>query len=569
MPRIPSSTSSALLCPFPHQTIRPQFQCRDAPFAMAEPRNRNPVIVLLPAEQLLRELLLECAQNLPGLDIWITGGWVRDRLLGLPSSDLDLALSNMTGRAFGAFLQHFSARPDVESKYRQRAAELAIPDSRFTRFHVMEKNAGAAKNLETAGGKLFGLDIDLANLRKEVYDGQSRNPQMEFGTPEEDAFRRDATVNSLFYHLGKQEVVDLTGLGLHDLDARIMRTPLDPQRTFMDDPLRVLRLIRIGSKLGFAIDPEAMRWIRHDEVRRALDTMIKRDRINIEVFKMMNGPDPGVAFQHLFEAKLYTPVFLRLDSPLVQALQAEFPVLGEATSSPSWPTSWPRAYRLLNQVLKNEIGSVNIRHMVQSAQNAELAWTMAAYAPLAGARRSSQKQAVQEATAALRLPARLSKLLEAALTNFDSIRAIVDTVAEARPPPRSSTVGIALRSWGPTWSTQVTYVMLAEAVYDVEDHDEPSLLDGPVVEKYSAFADFVTDMGLWDAQALRPCLDGKEILDLFGWGVGGRFLKDVLDGLVAWQFDHQHAGIEDAKAWLHEEGEQLGVPLGRGAGSEG
>ena len=536
---------------------------------MAEPRNRNPVIVLLPAEQLLRELLLECAQNLPGLDIWITGGWVRDRLLGLPSSDLDLALSNMTGRAFGAFLQRFSARPDVESKYRQRAADLAIPDSRFTRFHVIEKNAGAAKNLETAGGKLFGLDIDLANLRKEVYDGQSRNPRMEFGTPEEDAFRRDATVNSLFYHLGKQEVVDFTGRGLEDLDARIMRTPLDPRRTFMDDPLRVLRLIRIGSKLGFAIDPEAMFWMRHDEVRRALDTMIKRDRINIEVFKIMNGPAPFVAFQHLFEGNLYTPVFLRLDSPLVQALQAEFPVLRETTSAPSWPTSWPRAYRLLNQLLNNETGSVNIRRMVQSAQNAEHALTMAAYAPLAGDRRSSPKQVIQEATTALRLPAKLSKLLEAALTNFDAIRAIVDTVAEARPSPRRSTVGMALRAWGPTWSTQVTYVMLAQTVYDGEGHDEPSFLTGPVVAKYAAFGDFVADRGLWDAHALRPRLDGNEILDLFGLGTGGRFLKDVLDGLVAWQFDHQHAGIEDAKAWLQEGSERLGVLLGRGAGSEG
>jgi tRNA nucleotidyltransferase/poly(A) polymerase len=430
----------------------------------------------------------------------------------------------------------------------------------------MEKNAGAAKNLETAGGKLFGLDIDLANLRREIYDGQSRNPQMEFGSPEEDAFRRDATVNSLFYHLGKQEVVDLTGRGFEDLNARIMRTPLDPRKTFMDDPLRVLRLIRIGSKLGFAIDPEAMHCMRNNEIRRALDTIIKRDRINIEVFKMMKDPDPVVAFQNLFEANLYTPVFLHLDSPLVQSLQAEFPALGQAASAP-WPTPWPRAYQLLNQLLNNGIGS-NLSRMVQSEQNREHVWTMATYAPIAGARRSMLKQAVPEATAATRLPTRLSKLLEAALSNFDSIQAIVDAVAKANPPPRS-TVGMALRSWGPTWGIQVTYVMLAQAVYEYGGYDDDlSLLTGPVVEKYSAFADFVADRGLWDAHSLRPCLDGNEILDLLGLREGGRFLKDVLDGLVAWQFDHQHAGVEDAKAWLREERERLGVPLGRGAGPE-
>ncbi len=525
---------------------------------MAEARN---AVVLLPAEQLLRELLLECAQQFPGLDIWITGGWVRDRLLGLPSSDVDFALSNMTGRAFGGALQDFTARPEIESKYHQRALDLGIPDSesRFTRFHIMEKNVGAAKNLETAGGKLFGLDIDLANLRTEVYDGQTRNPQMKFGTPEEDAFRRDATVNSMFFHLGRKQVVDLTGRGLQDLDAKIMRTPLDPRQTFMDDPLRVLRLIRIGSKLGFAIDPEAMDCMRSDEVQRALDTMIKRDRINIEVFKMMRDPAPAVAFQHLFNANLYTPVFLRLDSPLVPALQAEFPIL-EQSSTP-WPACWPHAYNLLNHLLNDKSGR-NLPRIIQSAHsNPENIWTMAAYAPLAGARRSMQKQIVQEATDALKLPAKLTKLLEAALTNLDAIQAIVDTIAGATRPSRS-TVGMALRAWGPTWASQVAYALLVGVVYTGENYDEKSPLTGAVVRKYSAFADFVTDEGLWEAHALRPLLDGNEVLELFGLRAGGRFLKDVLDGLVAWQFDHRDAGVEEAKVWLLGERVMLGVPMG-------
>ncbi|KAM3558504.1 hypothetical protein MY1884_003965 [Beauveria asiatica] len=126
----------------------------------------------------------------------------------------------------------------------------------------MKKNAIMSKKLETAGGRLFGLDVDLVNLRKEVYDGQTRNPDMEFGTAQEDAFRRDATVNALFYNLKKQQVVDPTGRGLKDLDAKIMRRPLDPMQTFMDDPLRVLRLIRVGSKLGFSIHPEAASCMR-------------------------------------------------------------------------------------------------------------------------------------------------------------------------------------------------------------------------------------------------------------------------------------------------------------------
>ncbi|KAM3558490.1 hypothetical protein MY1884_003951 [Beauveria asiatica] len=124
----------------------------------------------------------------------------------------------------------------------------------------MKKNAIMSKKLETAGGRLFGLDVDLVNLRKEVYDGQTRNPDMEFGTAQEDAFRRDATVNALFYNLKKQQVVDPTGRGLKDLDAKIMRRPLDPMQTFMDDPLRVLRLIRVGKyETGGGHDAESSR----------------------------------------------------------------------------------------------------------------------------------------------------------------------------------------------------------------------------------------------------------------------------------------------------------------------
>ncbi len=89
-----------------------------------------------------RELLLECAKHFPGLEIWITGGWVRDRLFGIPSSDLDFALSAATGREFGKFLEEFTAKPEIESKYGRKAVELGIPDSHFSKFHIMERNSG-------------------------------------------------------------------------------------------------------------------------------------------------------------------------------------------------------------------------------------------------------------------------------------------------------------------------------------------------------------------------------------------------------------------------------------------
>ncbi|KAH9890775.1 putative poly(A) polymerase [Xylariomycetidae sp. FL2044] len=526
---------------------------------MAEGRR---TIALLPSEALLREFLLECAQHFPGLEIWITGGWVRDRLLDIPSADLDIALSHVTGREFGKFLEAFSATPEIESKYSKRATELGIPDARFTKFHLIKRNAAALKKLETAGGKLFGLDVDLVNLRKEVYDGQSRNPDMVFGTAEEDAFRRDAAANALFFHLERREVVDLTGRGLRDLDARILTTPLDPHQTFMDDPLRVLRFIRLGSKLGFAIHPEALRCMKRDDTRRSLDTMIIRDRINAEVFKMMRGPNPAVAFQHLFKCNLYAPVFLRLDSPLLRLLQTGSPTLGSPESTP-WPGTWPRSYRLLDLILKSQC---RLSHLIKSEDNCHL-WVMAAYAPIAALRHNKLQEAIQEMTNAIRAPTKVSKILEAALRNFDSIQSAVDMVT-ARPAnaPLRSAIGMSIRSWGLHWRAQLTYVILAHAVYaspsEFPDDNLPNdeLNAWPQLRRYLAFAEFVCDEDLADAYLQCPLLKGNEIQVLFGLQKGGKFLKHAIKDLIAWQFDHVEGTIEEAKAWLIDQRERWDIP---------
>ncbi|ENH62962.1 CCA tRNA nucleotidyltransferase, mitochondrial [Fusarium oxysporum f. sp. cubense race 1] len=110
-------------------------------------------IDLLPAEELLRDLLLECRQQLatPELEVWITGGWVRDRLMGIPCSDLDIALSTMTG----------------EASYQQRALDLGIEFKKFNGFHSTKKNLDKSKKLETAVGRIFGLDLDLVNLAQD------------------------------------------------------------------------------------------------------------------------------------------------------------------------------------------------------------------------------------------------------------------------------------------------------------------------------------------------------------------------------------------------------------------
>ena len=249
-------------------------------------------ITLTKKEDLLRRFLLDCTERLPvelRPELRFAGGWVRDKLLELPSHDIDVALSSMTGAEFGKHLQEFSSKHG--GRYESEAAALGI-SAQLRSLNYIAENPEKSKHLATMTTRFLGFDLDFANLRKETYSDTSRNPEMEFGTPEEDALRRDATINALFYNLHTQEVEDFTPRGLSDLDKKIIRTPLEPYQTFKDDPLRVLRLIRFASKYEFEVDPEALAAMKDKSIHHALKIKISRERVGVEVEKMVSGPHP-------------------------------------------------------------------------------------------------------------------------------------------------------------------------------------------------------------------------------------------------------------------------------------
>jgi hypothetical protein len=232
-----------------------------------------------------------------------TGGWVRDKLLGVDSKDIDVAINNMTGLQFGLKLQDYLRRHAEKYSVGREETRLTTEGSpsagggladeksrsREVSLHKIEANPERSKHLETVTTKILGLDIDLVNLRTETYSEDSRNPQVSFGTAEEDALRRDATINALFYNLNSSSLEDFTCRGLSDLRSKIIRTPLEPRQTFMDDPLRVLRLIRFASRFGFDIEESTRRAMDDDAIRSALLMKISRERVGIEIEKMLTG----------------------------------------------------------------------------------------------------------------------------------------------------------------------------------------------------------------------------------------------------------------------------------------
>jgi tRNA nucleotidyltransferase (CCA-adding enzyme) len=250
-------------------------------------------IQLDPREKQLKHLLLDVAAHIDrtrakqhGDQVILrwAGGWVRDKLLGRPSHDIDVAINSMTGEVFGNELRHFCEHPENVAKHSLQPEDIG-------RLHKIAKNPEKSKQLETATVRLFGLDVDFVNLRTEKYTEDSRNPQVDFGTAEEDALRRDATVNALFYNIHTGEVEDFVG-GVPDIEAGIIRTPMDPFQTFMDDPLRVLRLVRFASRLGFSIAPSTKELMGNARVLAALRAKISRERVGTELEKMLKGKPP-------------------------------------------------------------------------------------------------------------------------------------------------------------------------------------------------------------------------------------------------------------------------------------
>ncbi|KAI3839319.1 hypothetical protein MKX03_031029 [Papaver bracteatum] len=193
----------------------------------------------------------------------VAGGWVRDKLLGKQSVDMDIALENMMGEDFCKKVNEYSL----------------FVGEKDQKIGIVESNPDKSKRLQTAVMEVLGIQIDFVNLRSERYNQNSRIPSVEDGSPKEDAYRRDLTINSLFYNIKEKTVEDYTGRGILDLRSGRIVTPLDPMVTFLDDPLRVFRAIRFAARFGFVLDEGLREAAASEKVRDAIASKISRERI--------------------------------------------------------------------------------------------------------------------------------------------------------------------------------------------------------------------------------------------------------------------------------------------------
>ena len=212
------------------------------------------------------------------------GGWVRDKLLKCNSDDIDLALDTMTGEEFGESLQKYFETIKQEN--------LSIGK--------IQENPDKSKHLAAVTFKIGNIEFDAVNLRTETYSSDSRVPTMSFGTPKQDAFRRDLTINSLFYNINLDIIEDFTNEGIKDMINGIARTPLNAMITYRDDPLRVLRNIRHAiTKLGFKLDDDIINAAQNAEIHQLLARKVSPERFAIEFEKMLKGYNVWIALDCL------------------------------------------------------------------------------------------------------------------------------------------------------------------------------------------------------------------------------------------------------------------------------
>ena len=239
-----------------------------------------------------------------GVETYVVGGYVRDLFLERPSKDIDVVV---VGSGIG-LAEAVAARMG-------KGAHVSV-------FH----------NFGTAQIHWHGEEVEFVGARKESYSHDSRKPIVEDGTLEDDQQRRDFTINAMAVCLNRERFGELIDPfdGIWDLQDRLIATPLDPDITFSDDPLRMMRCIRFATQLNFEIEPETLEALHRNRERIRI---ISQERIIDELQKIMASDSPARGWELLFQCGLLDIIF-----PELAAMQGVETVAGRAHKDNFWHT---------------------------------------------------------------------------------------------------------------------------------------------------------------------------------------------------------------------------------------
>lgn len=541
---LPQSNAPTLLLPLhshrPAKTLlliaTPSFRCCGcAPMSTLLVRDK---IHLSDTERAIFDRLLATLRHFSlQTQLRVAGGWVRDKLLGKECYDIDIALDNMMGTEF----------VDKVREYLLSIGEDAQG------VCVIESNPDQSKHLETARMRLFDMWIDFVNLRSEEYTENSRIPSKQrFGTAEEDAYRRDLTINSLFYNINTDSVEDFTKRGISDLKSGKIVTPLPPKATFLDDPLRVLRAIRFGARFEFTLDEDLKVAAACDDVKDALAAKISRERIGTEIDLMISGNQPVKAMTYICELTLFWIVF---------SLPPEFE-----------PTISDGCERLCISCLD---AAWNLIHLLGgstfTAEQQRLMLCAAMFLPLRDTTyrekkakkipvvnhiiRESLKRKAKDAEMVLNLHQASHKFLslipclvssdDVQVVDHDWMRDLVDVPVSSRVRVQT---GFLLREVKDYWRVALLISTILHHPIDIKD--EPSQLKKRS-DLFNTVENSIIKLGLEKVWDIKQLINGKDVMDALQLK-GGPLVKQSLDKAMAWQLAYPSRTAEECIEWLRE-----------------
>lgn len=473
----------------------------------------------------------------------ITGGWVRDKLLGQGSHDLDIAINKMSGELFAHGLNDYLLQN--YSKYGIKPHSI----------HKIDKNPEKSKHLETATTKLFGIEVDFVNLRSEEYTELSRIPIVDFGTPEQDALRRDATLNALFYNIQTDSIEDFTGKGLSDLKNGILRTPLPPKQTFLDDPLRVLRLIRFASRFNFKIDRNVLEEMGDLEINKSFNSKISRERIGVEMEKILSGPNPLTAWKLIQTSNLENVIFFwHCNESVIEFNKRQNPSnvdkiekvyrSGQLNKHMSRFNSQYPAF--IEDVLKSNPSLQNkLLTDKQLRQNFMLGSSLLPFHDMniiAFPQKKLNNTApvieciIKDGLKMSKNDAAVVSQVAQSISKYSDIVTLFNTntsSTNSTPVLKRSQIGLFIRSFKGNW----ILVHLVALFNDLLNSDGLQKINPTIIQEYDSFYNMILQENLQDCHSLRPLIDGKSLQKILNMEPGP-WMGNVNDKQIEWQLDN-------------------------------
>lgn len=261
--------------------------------------------LLTPFEKQIINLIRQTCDSFQPVKIVarIVGGWVRDKLLGAQSDDIDFSIEGIDGLSFA-------------NKVGEVASREEFPHIKIHGNPEQSAHIGSAKVYLNQD-----FYIDICGLRWDQYSENSRIPIITVGTPEQDAIRRDFRINAVFFNINEFKVEDFCD-GASDLQNHLIRTTQPAKQSFLDDPLRILRAFRFGARYGFNLGDDIIPAALDESTRNEYSSKITVERANTEMTKALEGKNPELYAKWIAESNMFDLLFDRNHSYNINPEQA-------------------------------------------------------------------------------------------------------------------------------------------------------------------------------------------------------------------------------------------------------